>query len=552
MFETLFQYPAIVARHRGGPFTEARERFLNFRASQGPARTTLQRYAQELLVVAERIDITSGNAIGSSTIEAAADRWVREQQQRQRGHGPRWSRELFVQTATDWLHFLGHLEVPKAKIVPFADRIADFAAYRRDERGLSPVTINNQSWHVKKFLGWLAEQNRTFADVSLEDVDAFLAVRGKRGWCRVSVAASAKALRAFFQHAAVRGWCTASIAAGIDGPRLFQHEGLPVGPSWPDVQRLIASTVGDSARDIRDRAILVLLATYGLRSGEVSGLRLEDGNTDLADIGADRVHAYIAGTGAVTRFWHRKYEVLRGFYRYAIARGYVLCSPLPKIVPKPPEFVPHIFSHEELQRLLDASACCESPRCKLQPYTFRMLILLLYGAALRISEALSLTLADVDLPAGILTIRESKFYKTRLVPMSPALTSALKTYVAQRAKELSTKPDAALFLTRNGTPLVRYTAENVFRRLRVRAGVVRHDGGRYQPRLHDLRHAAAVHRLVSWYRQGADVQRLLPQLATYLGHVHIAATQRYLTLTPELLHEASQRFEQYARGGQHE
>jgi integrase/recombinase XerD len=79
-----------------------------------------------------------------------------------------------------------------------------------------------------------------------------------------------------------------------------------------------------------------------------------------------------------------------------------------------------------------------------------------------------------------------------------------------------------------------------------------HDRGRHQPRLHDLRHAAAVHRLVFWYRQGADVQRLLPQLSTYLGHVHIAATQRYLTLTAELLQEASQRFEQYARGGQNE
>ena len=100
--------------------------------------------------------------------------------------------------------------------------------------------------------------------------------------------------------------------------------------------------------------------------------------------------------------------------------------------------------------------------------------------------------------------------------------------------------------------MARYTAENIFRRLRVRAGVLRHDGGRYQPRLHDLRHTAAVHRVVSWYRQGADVQRLLPQLATYLGHVNIAATQRYLTLTPELLHEASQRLEHYAQGGQQE
>lgn len=276
------------------------------------------------------------------------------------------------------------------------------------------------------------------------------------------------------------------------------------------------------------------------------------GDIVVAEITADRVQAYIAGAGPVTRFWHRKHEVLRGFYRFAIARGYAASSPLPKIIPKPPQFVPYIFSQEELQRLLDATVCCESPRSKLQPYTFRMLLLLLYGAGLRISEALSLTLANVDLSAGILTIRESKFYKTRLVPMGPALTSALGIYLARRAKEHPTKPDGALFLTRTSNPVMRYTAENIFSRLRVRAGVLRRDGGRYQPRLHDLRHAFAVHRLVSWYRQGADVQRLLPQLATYLGHVHIAATQRYLTMTSELLHEAGQRFERYARERQHE
>jgi site-specific recombinase XerD len=276
------------------------------------------------------------------------------------------------------------------------------------------------------------------------------------------------------------------------------------------------------------------------------------GDIAVAEVAADRVQAYIAGTGPVTRFWHRKHEVLRGFYRFAMARGYATSSPLPKMVPKPPHFVPHIYSQDELQRLLDATACCENPRCKLQPYTCRMLILLLYAAGLRISEALSLRLTNVDLTAGVLTIRESKFYKTRLVPMSPALTGALGEYVAQRAKDHPTSLDTVLFLTRAGTPVARHTAENVFSRLRVRAGVLRHDGGRYQPRLHDLRHAFAVHRLVCWYRQGADVQRLLPQLATYLGHVHVAATQRYLTLTPELLHKASQRFERYAQGDQHE
>jgi len=170
------------------------------------------------------------------------------------------------------------LEEPQPKIDPFADRLADFAAYQRDERGLSSATIRGQGWQVQKCLSWLGEQNRSFDVVSLEDVDAFLASYGKRGWCRVSVSTSAKALRAFFRHAAVRGWCSSSIAAGIDGPRLFRHEGLPVGPPWPDVQRLIASANGDSVRDIRDRAILLLLATYGLRSGEVAGLCLEDLN----------------------------------------------------------------------------------------------------------------------------------------------------------------------------------------------------------------------------------------------------------------------------------
>src|ERR1039458_5323926 len=276
------------------------------------------------------------------------------------------------------------------------------------------------------------------------------------------------------------------------------------------------------------------------------------GDIAVAEIAAGRVAAYIAGAGPVTRFWHRKHEVLRGFYRFAMARGYAASSPLPKIVPKPPHFVPHIYSQDELQRLLDATACCEGSRCKLQPHTCRMLILLLYGTGMRISEALSLRLTNVDLSAGVLTIRESKFYKTRLVPMSPALTGIVGEYVARRAKEHPTRLDGALFLTRAGSPVAHHTAETVFSRVRVRAGVLRQDGGRYQPRLHDLRHAFAVHRLVSWYRQGADVQRLLPQLATYLGPVHIAATQRYLTLTPELLHEASQRFVRYARERQHE
>ncbi len=277
------------------------------------------------------------------------------------------------------------------------------------------------------------------------------------------------------------------------------------------------------------------------------------GDIAMADVQAARLLAFIAGAGPVTRFWHRKHEVLVGFYRFAIARGYCAASPLPRIVPKrPPAFVPYIYSREELQRLLEATSLCGHPCCKVRAYTFRVLILLLYGAGLRISEALALTLKDVSLSAALIQIRETKFFKSRLVPIGPDLVNVLTHYANQRKNDYPAQPDQPFFVARTGSALRPWAPDLIFGRLRRHAKVERHDGGRFQPRLHDLRHSFAVHRLISWYRQGADVQRLLPQLATYLGHVDVAATQRYLTMTPELLREASQRFERYAWEGAHE
>jgi integrase/recombinase XerD len=255
----------------------------------------------------------------------------------------------------------------------------------------------------------------------------------------------------------------------------------------------------------------------------------------------------------MTRFWHRKYEVLVGFYRFAIARGYCIVSPLPTHVPKrAPVFVPYIYSHLELQRLLEATSVCEHPCSKVRAYTFRALILVLYGAGLRISEALALTLNDVSLSTALIQIRETKFYKSRLVPIGPDLINVLTRYAHHRNTDHSSQPDQPFFVSRAGSAIQPWAPDFIFRRLRRHAKVERHDGGRFQPRLHDLRHSFAVHRLISWYRQGADVQRLLPQLATYLGHVDVAATQRYLTMTPELLREASLRFERYVWEGAHE
>ena len=272
------------------------------------------------------------------------------------------------------------------------------------------------------------------------------------------------------------------------------------------------------------------------------------GDVDMDRIDPEQVRAFLDGTGPTTRFWHRKLDALRGFYRFALARRCVSCSPLPTTVPRfTPTFVPYIYSEGELKRLLATAASRE--RGNLSSLTCRTLLLLLYGAGLRIGEALSLDLADVDLDAGLLLIRNSKFYKTRIVPIGSDLTRVLRDYDLERRKWSPIDVDAPFLLTRQGKRPSRAGAEAAFRRIREHAKVFRVDGTRYQPRLHDLRHAFAVTRLVRWYREGADVQRLLPQLATCLGHVHIAGTQRYLTMTPELLREACLRFERYAFGG---
>jgi integrase/recombinase XerD len=269
---------------------------------------------------------------------------------------------------------------------------------------------------------------------------------------------------------------------------------------------------------------------------------------DVAEIRADHVTAFLAGTSPVTRYWHRKYGVLRGFYRYAISRGFVAASPLPPTVPKlPARFVPYVYTRDELHRLLHATTAYRKQHRQLEPHTLRAIVLLLYGAGLRVSEAVALTLGDVDLPEAILTVRNTKFHKTRLVPLGPDLQQAMAHYLTQRhAAGHSQSRSAPFFVVRRGAPVSIQLVQQTFRRLCAYAGVRRTDGARYQPRLHDLRHSFAVHRLTAWYRQGADVQHLLPGLSTYLGHVSLAATQVYLTMTPELLEEASRRFARYA------
>jgi integrase len=255
------------------------------------------------------------------------------------------------------------------------------------------------------------------------------------------------------------------------------------------------------------------------------------------------VETFLGKIRPVTITWHHKFRRLRSFFNYAVSRGYLAVAPLPTAIPRqPPPFVPYIFTHEDLRHLLQAIDSDRRKSC-LDPVTIRTLILLLYGAGLRLREATNLTRADVDLNRSVLTIRNAKFGKTRLAPFGSQLGHALGQYAARTP---TARPEAPFFTTRTGIGVKPDTLQHNFRILCDQAGVRRTDGTREQPRLHDLRHTFAVHRLTSWYRQGADVQRLLQHLSVYLGHVHIRHTQIYLSMTPELLQVAGQRFERYA------
>jgi site-specific recombinase XerD len=289
-----------------------------------------------------------------------------------------------------------------------------------------------------------------------------------------------------------------------------------------------------------------LLATFCRAAGE---------EAEIAEVGKEQVATFLCGNGTFTRYWHRKHSALLGFYRYAVSRGYVERLPLPTIVPKqPPAIVPYIYSQDELRRLLDATERYRKHRFLLEPHTFRTLLLLLYGAGLRGCEARCLKCCDVDLPGAMLTIRDTKFYKTRLVPLGHDLNDVMADYAQWRlALHPLRNREECFFVDRNGNPLRDYALRRAFADLRSAAGLRRNDGARYQPRLHDLRHSFTVDRLTAWYREGKDVQRLLPALSTYLGHISVAATQVYLTMTPELLRQACQRFERYVFAeGSHE
>jgi integrase/recombinase XerD len=180
------------------------------------------------------------------------------------------------------------------------------------------------------------------------------------------------------------------------------------------------------------------------------------GDRDMHLIESAPVLRFLEGTGPVTTFWFSKYHTLKAFYRYALARDYCASCPLPLSVPqKPDPFQPYIYTNQDIERLIDAADSRHRYRWLLEPHTVRTLLLLLYGTGLRISEALRLTLEDFDTGAGVLTIRETKFFKSRSVPVGSDLSGVLCNYIKRQWPQRSRFEATPLLGTHKGAPITR-------------------------------------------------------------------------------------------------
>lgn len=277
MLENLFERPHALARHRDGPLYKERLRYLSHLTRQQVPLETLRSTAWDLLTIAGCLRLASrpGEAITSAEVEEQAALWV----SRPGRPEPKtdYPRARLVMRAIRWLRFMGRLAPPPAHPEPHQALITAFARHLQREKGLSSHSITCRCRDAREFLDRLVAPGSSLHAVTRAQVEDFLVQKmTQAAYARSSIHTYATSLRSFLAFAQRRGWCRSGLTEVIRAPRIFAEETLPAWPSWEDVRRLLATTEGSQPINVRDRAMLMLLAVYGLRGGEVGRLCLED------------------------------------------------------------------------------------------------------------------------------------------------------------------------------------------------------------------------------------------------------------------------------------
>jgi integrase/recombinase XerD len=275
MFDQLVKRSNAVWIYTTGRFAEERRAFLSDLNERGHGFHTLRNTNKFLLVIAERVNVRQRMPITDAQILRAAKDWASKSCALS---SKAKTREIvtkrFIYVAKKWFRFLGKWREPDRNL-QFKPEVDSFLKELREERGYTDKTISSRKEALNLFFEWLGKRGASLKEVSPEILAAYFVENKGRGWKKSTVKAYAQSLRAFFRYASRRNWCRPGLAETIQSPRIYTMATLPEGPSWEQIQRLIAGLNTERASHIRDRAIILLLAVYGLRIGEVCALTLD-------------------------------------------------------------------------------------------------------------------------------------------------------------------------------------------------------------------------------------------------------------------------------------
>jgi site-specific recombinase XerD len=265
-----------VRRHHDGPLATERAAYLASLAAQGSAPGTLLKCARYCLAIAHVLQtVPQDRSFTTAEVDALADMWAAGRVAGRRAATLRWPHQHFRTIATGFLKSVGRWTPPPIPSHPYERQVDDFVTAEKEERLRSASTCRNRRWQIERFLSYLLQRNCELAAVSSDQVDAYFQHAAQR-WSRASLRSAAVSLRSWFHHCEARGWVRQGLAAAILVPRIYRDESIPIGPTWEQVARLIINADGDSPLQRRNAAILRLLAFYGLRSGEVRRLQVQD------------------------------------------------------------------------------------------------------------------------------------------------------------------------------------------------------------------------------------------------------------------------------------
>jgi integrase/recombinase XerD len=279
-FDSFYRMQVFRDRHNAAPFSKKRGEFLAHLKEQGFSESALHQYSSHLLHINRILGFTDKmRVVTPQELSWAGRKWEKYEGPLRNRRPGKYTYEFFMRLARGWLRYNSCLAGP-LKTRANEERLCDFEHRLKHRFGLAPTTIQTRTMHVSFFLTWLAERRVQLRHVTIHHVERYLDLKRSGGWALATQVLAANSVRMFLRHSEERGWVKPGLYHAVPTFQIPRHQFFPKGPSWDGVQRIIASLRDKTPIELRDRAIVLLIAVYGLRYGEIRDLRLTDADLE--------------------------------------------------------------------------------------------------------------------------------------------------------------------------------------------------------------------------------------------------------------------------------